>query len=906
MVEVRLFGGVRAVVDGHPVDVGPAKAQALLAVLALSPGAAVPVSRLVEVLWGDDPPRTAEKTLQTYATAVRKALGPESLTRVGAAYRLEVEPDAVDVVRFERLVATGRVDEALAVWTAPPLAGLDAPGLGPIVDALGERRLVALESDLERRVDADPAAVVPTLTELTAAHPFREGLWALLMTALYRVGRQADALAAFRTARRLLVDELGVEPGPRLRELEAAVLAQAESLAPAAPAGSSNLPRREVRLVSRDEALADVVAALDHHSVVTLVGPGGVGKTSLSLAAAQRVAPSVDAAWLVELDQIGSSAEVPRAVAAVVRVPEGPGQTVTQALLTGLADRRALLVLDNCEHVVDGAAELARAVAAGCPGVTVLATSRERLGIVGEQVVPVDPLPAAGAAELFAERARSVDPAFDLDRWRAEVEEICRRVDGLPLAVELAAARVATLAPADLLARLDDRLRLLGGARAAGGDRHRSLRAAIEWSHELLGPAEQVVWRRLAVFAGRFDVAAAEAVVADPDGPLDEVAVDEALAALVDRSMVVAEPVPSGRRFRLLAAMRQLAGEQLAEAGEAAVVAGRHTSWVLSEVRDVRRRLAGWEEAAAVDDLSERWPDLRAAVDRAITAGDRHLARDLIDPVAPEVFARSRSEIADWVERILELTPPDDTDTIAWGLVWAARRYMRNQDHAAYERLVARHGEPDDPLVCHARAFVYEDAEALVDACPAGVAELRRRGDEHLAAVFEVGVGRALLMLGRLPEHDEVMVPLVERFRADGPPSLLAWSVGMLGYSALRQGRRAGAERWFAESVAVELPARTHSRAEPIRALAALRDGHRDEALRLLRSYAAMVLDLDNLHEARALAREVVTVATRLDRRAAVARLRRALESPESEPDLDDRRLLLHIEEVLDQLLAEG
>jgi len=556
--------------------------------------------------------------------------------------------------------------------------------------------------------------------------------------------------------------------------------------------------------------------------------------------------------------------------------------------------------------VIDGAAALARAVSAACPDVTVLATSRERLGVVGEQVVPVEPLPAAGAAELFGERARAIDPAFDLERWRGDVVEICRRVDGLPLALELAAARSATLTPADLLARLDDRLRLLGGTRPGGGDRHRSLRATIEWSHELLSPDEQVVWRRLSVFAGRFDLAAAEAVVTDADGPFDARAVDEALAGLVDRSMVVAEPGPTGRRFRLLAAMRQLAGEHLAETGEVDAVAERHTAWVLESVRDIGRRLAGWDEADAVDELSERWPDLRAAVHRAIAVGDRYLARDLVDPVAPEVFARSRSEIADWVERILGLTPPDDTDTIAWGLMWAARRYMRNQDHAAYEGLVARHGEPDDPLVRHARAFVYEDGAALVDACPAGVAELRRRGDEHLAAVFEVGVGRALLLLGRLPEHDEVMVPLVERLRANGPPSLLAWSLGMLGYSALRQGRRVDAERWFAESVDVELPARTHSRAEPIRALAALREGRREEALRLLRSYAAMVLDLDNLHEARALARELVTVATRLDRRPAVARLRRALESPGSEPELDDRRLLLHIEEVLDQLLAEG
>src|SRR5262245_42011038 len=222
VVEIRLFGGVR-VIDGAGarVDLGAAKCQTLLAALALSAGSAVPVSRLVELVWGSQPPRTAGKTLQSYVTRLRKGVGVAAIVRTGAAYRLDLAPDAVDIVRFQRLLAAGDVEAALAEWTGPPLAGLEAPGLTAAVDGLVEQWLGAVELHLARGVETDPAAAIGPLTELTAEHPFREELWALLMTALYRVGRQADALAAYRRARHHLVEELGIEPGPRLRDLEA-------------------------------------------------------------------------------------------------------------------------------------------------------------------------------------------------------------------------------------------------------------------------------------------------------------------------------------------------------------------------------------------------------------------------------------------------------------------------------------------------------------------------------------------------------------------------------------------------------------------------------------------------------------------------------------------------------------
>ena len=694
-MQVRLFGGVGAATDeGAPLDVGPAKCQAVLAALALSAGAAVPVSRLVEVVWGEAPPRTAGKTLQSYVTRLRKGLGPDSIARTGLAYRLDVPPDSVDVTRFQRRLAEGDVDAALAEWRGAPLAGLDAPGLTGAVDALIEQWLGATEMELGRRVESDPAAVIGLLTELTTDHPFREELWALLMTALYRVGRQADALAAYRRVRQQLVEHLGVEPGPRLRELESLILGHDERLrverspmraAPSLPTGTvtfgltdvedstrlwathrgdaaaamarhdelvraaadqhggyvfatggdsfgvafhragdaaawagelqaafsretwpggvelrlriglhtgetqerdkgyfgpavivaarlaavahggqtlvsrvtsvlldgsdlrdlgtyrldgvvaeqrifqlgddehpplrtgaprrGNVPRRLGRLIGRRHDLEVVAGALDASPIVTLVGPGGIGKTRLALGAARRFeVEQAGAAWLVGLATIAASGDVARAVAAVLGVTESPGRTLTESVVAALEPQRALLVLDSCEHVIEGAADLARAVSEGCPDVRVLATSREGLGLGPEKLVAVAPLEAAGpGVELFNERAAAASPTFDPHGGRDAVEEICRRLDGVPLAIELAAARTTSLSPADLVERLDDRLRLLSGGRRNSVERHRTMRATIRWSYDLLTPPEQLLFQRLSIFAGPFDLSAAEA-----------------------------------------------------------------------------------------------------------------------------------------------------------------------------------------------------------------------------------------------------------------------------------------------------------------------------------------------------------------------------------------------------------
>jgi predicted ATPase/DNA-binding SARP family transcriptional activator len=689
VVRIRLFGGVSAATDdGEQVSAGAARTQTVLAALAISPGVAVPAARLVDLVWGDDPPATAAKTLQWHIAQLRKSLGMETIARIGAAYRLDVAGDAVDVARFQRHLRAGDVDAALAEWTGEPLAGLDAPGLSAAVEGLTEQWLGAVEASLSHRAQTGPQAVIGPLTELTARYPFREGLWAALITALYQTGRQHDALAAYRSARRRLAEELGAEPGPRLRELESQILNHDERLGPHSPIRTDrsrrgNLPQPLDSLISRDAELTAIGLAIGRSPLVTLVGPGGMGKTRLALAAARAAAERGWGAWLVELAELTAPGDVPRAVADALGVTEHQGLTLTQSVVSVLRSRaETLLIVDNCEHVMDGAAGIIRAIIERCPRVRVLATSRERLALTGEELIEAGPLDPGGAgAELFEARALAVDPAFDRQAHRADVETICRRLDGIPLAIELAAARTRSLAPPDLLARLDTSFRLIYGSERASPKRHQTLRATFQWSYDLLTPPEQELLRRLSVFAGPFSLSAAENVGRTTDAGV-------IVSSLVDRSMLLATAGPFGRRFRFLETTRQFAAGHLRDSGQAGQFAQRHALWCLGEVTHLHGLLTGPAEIEGVARLSELWPSLRSAVDWACVNGDPGLAHELSRPVATEIALRGRHEIADWAVRILAATASPDEDVHAFWLLWAAERYQQNGNHEGYERLV--------------------------------------------------------------------------------------------------------------------------------------------------------------------------------------------------------------------------
>ncbi|MDQ4068321.1 MAG: tetratricopeptide repeat protein, partial [Actinomycetota bacterium] len=535
--------------------------------------------RLVDDLWGEDLPANPVNALQVRVSKLRRQVGGR-ISRRPAGYVLEVDLDDVDVNRFARLVSDRRFGEALALYRGPPLAEFrDQEWARAEATRLEELYLAAVEEHAEARLrESGDVALVGELEALLAAHPLRERLRGQLMLAFYRSGRSADALACYQEGRRLLRDELGLEPSEALRELEGAILRQEETLqAPTAVSRpATNLPARLSSFIGREADLNRVAGALRHSRLVTLTGPGGAGKTSLAIEVARSAAPSYrDGVWFAALAGVSDPAHVALAVAEALGIAD-PALAPRELVTAWFSQREALLVLDNCEHLIEACAGLVEHLlrAAG-PRPRIITTSREALGVPGEVQLPVPPLGEGDAVALFAERAASVEPGFELGPDEEVVRGICQHLDGMPLAIELAAARVKMLPVAEIARRLDDRFRLLtSGARTAEA-RHRTLRATIDWSHDLLVEPQRILLRRLSVFRGGWTLEAAEAVCAGGAVPSAEVL--DLLTGLVAQSLVVA----SGGRFRLLETIRQYAADRLAEAGEAEALRERHARYFL-------------------------------------------------------------------------------------------------------------------------------------------------------------------------------------------------------------------------------------------------------------------------------------------------------------------------------------
>jgi predicted ATPase/DNA-binding SARP family transcriptional activator len=651
-VRIAVLGALEVLDDdGVPVEVAGARLRTLLILLVMAGGGGTGTDRLVDGSWGERPPAGAVNALQALVSRLRRTLPGAVIEARPAGYRMVVEPDTVDVTRFEQLVERGRaaladdpatasvtLRAALELWRGPALA--DAAGASftaAAVARLDELRLSAIEG----RIEADlrlgrGAQLVTELSALVAEHPLRERLVGALMRALTAAGRPAEALTVFERAKAVLAGELGTDPSPELSAVHLSVLR-----APARIPARTNLRAALTSFVGRDEDLATVRALVGEYRLTTLTGPGGSGKTRLSVEAARGLHEWLpDGVWFVELAPVGDGADVPQAVLAALGVRDqvlgGPveGEPVDR-LAAALGTRRVLLVLDNCEHVVDAVAELADRLLGECPRLRILATSREPLGITGEALWPVEPLalPPDGAGDalsyaavrLLADRARAVRPGFTVGDDAAAVTRICRALDGMPLAIELAAARLRTMSAAQLAARLDDRFRLLTGGSRVALPRHQTLRAVVDWSWELLSEEERVLWRRLAVFAGGATQETAERVCAG--GPVAADRVLPLLTALAEKSLLV---VADGERYRMLETIRAYGLERLDEVGEREQVRQAHAACFVELTEWIEPRLRRRDQLVWLDRLKAEHDNLTSAIRAAVAAGDASTAVRLV------------------------------------------------------------------------------------------------------------------------------------------------------------------------------------------------------------------------------------------------------------------------------------
>ncbi|MFI7234192.1 AfsR/SARP family transcriptional regulator [Streptomyces cyaneofuscatus] len=963
----RILGTTRALRDdGTAVALGGARLRALLTVLALHPGRTVPAGVLVGEVWDGDPPADAAGALQALVGRLRRALGRSAVESVESGYRLAAEPDAVDLHRFERLAGEGSraleqgdpvkavtvLDEALALWDGPPLD--DLPDRAAPASRLESRRLGARRARLEAlRVLGRADEALWELAALCAAHPLDEPLQSLRVRALRDAGRTAEALAAYEEVRTVLSDRLGTDPGPELRGLYGELLHQEpaapepgkrpvpgeppahqparqpapapapeETPAPQQPSAPQqpheppaarkpprpapgNLRARLTSFVGRDGDIAALREDLTHTRLVTLLGPGGAGKTRLSQETAEAVADAwPDGVWLAELAPVDDPDAVPEAVlsalgaretvlrgagAEELRAVDRTGDDPLVRLTEHCAPRRMLLLLDNCEHVVGAAAALTDHLLTHCPQLTVLATSREPLGVPGEFVRPVEPLPDPMALRLLAERGAAARPGFRTDADEATAAacaEICRRLDGLPLAIELAAARLRMLTPRQIADRLDDRFRLLTNGSRTVLPRQQTLRAVVDWSWELLDAAERAVLRRLAVFAGGCSLAAAEEVCALPgqDGSVAVDCLDVAglLGSLVDKSLVVAAPGDDAEmRYRLLETVGEYAAERLDEAAEREAVARRHLVHFreLARITGPKVRGAGQRDAIAV--FQREYENLRTAFRHAVAVRDEHEAlcvvlsmswywmlRDLrVDArqwgeaaasLGPDPFAPPGGRAPSLLDRATDRPPPMDDEQLAEarrgvGLIQLAGVDLALTEWSTPEgeqrlRIIADTYRPGQPQTCRMPGTLWMYAILL----SGDVARLKELLDETVRASrgfgYEWELGSALHTRANFLANDPERVA---QARGDADESLEIFTrLGDdWGAAEALSARGEANERAGEFTVALKDYAAAVEYAQKI--------GAQSQVALLRARYAGALIELDRLQEAEAILRDV-------------------------------------------------
>jgi predicted ATPase/DNA-binding SARP family transcriptional activator len=799
VLQFQILGPLVVAQGDRTLCLGGHRQRAVLARLLVDAGRIVSCDELIEDVWEGRPPRTASKTLHKYVSELRHALGSRApvdpdrhvLRTAGRGYVVDVTTGGLDVQQFTERVASARsaraagdaagaaaeLEAALDLWRGEVLADFpDSSFAVPLRTGLSELRLTAIEERVDAIVSLGRnGEAVAELVRLVEAHPLRERLWALLMSALAASGRTAEALRAFQRYRRLLGDELGLEPSAQLRELESRLVlgepnaTRAEYDDVVGP--PTNLPVPITSFVGRKPLMADVGTVLSRHRLVTLTGPGGSGKTRLAVEVArQALGTFPGGVWLVDLAPLRDPATLVGAVADVFGVVSQPGVDRTDGLVGALACRApTLIVLDNCEHLASAPARLSQRLLVRCPRLRVLATSRSPLAVAGEAVRPVPPLdPTTEAVELFRDRAGLFAHAV-VDPAEPAVADLCRRLDGLPLAVELAATATVMFTPAEINQRLGERLLQFEWPDAAEPARHHSLRATMEWSLGLLSPGASLLFSRLGVFGGPFSLDAADAVCGG-----DGLATDDVLPMLTElaRASLVARDATTNTHgpthYRLLETIRASASERLETSGDLDALRARHASWCLTTAAQAMVNTIGSDELRWRRRLDLARHDLRAALDYA-RHHDPRLGVQLCLSLWPHWLVWGRFQ-----EGLEQLRPfLDPTMAIGRrGRAWVA---------IAAADLLADTGES-----CQATGWARH-----------ALAVFTSIGDEHGLAYAERALANAEYNRGNLECAARLLRNARRRIEPIGDPVGRMHVTYLVGMVETAQGRLAQAERTF-------------------------------------------------------------------------------------------------------------
>jgi predicted ATPase/DNA-binding SARP family transcriptional activator len=836
-VEFRLLGPLQVIAaDGSEVSLKPAKVRTLLALLLVRRGRPVDIDQIMDALWAGQPPASAVNLVHGYVRDLRRLLGAGLVQTAPGGYQLNVAGSTVDADRFADLMSAYRYQDALALWHGPVLdEWAHEPWARGLAVRLQEERMDVLEHRLAADIDARQASsVVGELAALIEEAPLRERLWALYIRALYLSGRQADALHAYLDARRILVEEVGAEPGPELRAMESAILAHDDALL-APPVGLAGaVPAPATPLLGRESDLAELRSLLAKSRLVTLTGPGGVGKTRLAIEAARETKRRLGDVWFVELVSSSTREQVISAIAAGLQLAQPYGPDAAR-IIDYLRGRTGLLVLDNCEQVVDPVAWMVATLLAGCEGLRVLVTSRVALRLAGELLHPLDGLATARAAELFGTRARSANPQARLAE--SAVRRIVERLEGLPLAVELAGARAVSLTVEQIEAGLNKPLDILAAETREADPRHHSMRSAIGWSYDLLPERDRVAFVDLSVFVGPFTLDAARGVIGEAAASQVERLVSSCLLAR-------AQDVAGQANYRMLEVVRQYARGQ-ADPTRRRSARERHLAYHLdfaANLMDALRTAVAPRWAALARAGIE---DLRAAV---------LFAFDVQAPAAAELVADlywlwfldgRLGELRSWARRARRAAPDPRagarldralaSTSVALGDLAAA-------EPAAARQLEAGRRLGDHELIALAynllgMAAWARGSPAALDHHMSALQHARQAGQQWSLALVTALAGRASYAAGDRSSGEDLLTAAVQLARALGEPMVLGTALDYQAHAALAAGTTGQAARLAGQALAAYRQIGYQegiASASTLAATIAVLTGRHDEADRLL------------------------------------------------------------------------